>query len=97
MTERWEKPVAAALRSLERDRSPRDSSRARNKRRTIARSATSDWPCARSSIGSNEAAASNPRRSASDPAGMIDVVEHGRSMVPTWKGRLSKQDVSAVK
>jgi cbb3-type cytochrome c oxidase subunit III len=32
----------------------------------------------------------------SDPAGMIGTVEHGRSMMPSWKGQLSAGDIAAV-
>jgi cbb3-type cytochrome c oxidase subunit III len=33
---------------------------------------------------------------ASAPAGMLGVIEHGRSMMPSWKGQLSPGDVAAV-
>ncbi len=33
---------------------------------------------------------------ASDPAGMIGVMAHGRSMMPSWKGQLSAGDLAAV-
>lgn len=33
---------------------------------------------------------------ASDAAGMIALIEHGRSMMPSWKGQLSPGDVAAV-
>jgi cbb3-type cytochrome c oxidase subunit III len=33
---------------------------------------------------------------ASDAAGMIAVMEHGRSMMPSWKGQLSPGDLAAV-
>jgi len=32
----------------------------------------------------------------SDAAGMIGTVEHGRSMMPSWKGQLSAGDIAAV-
>jgi cbb3-type cytochrome c oxidase subunit III len=32
----------------------------------------------------------------SDPNGMIALVEHGRSMMPSWKGQLSAGDIAAV-
>lgn len=32
----------------------------------------------------------------SDPYGMIALIEHGRSMMPSWKGQLSAGDVAAV-
>jgi cbb3-type cytochrome c oxidase subunit III len=32
----------------------------------------------------------------SDPNGMIGTVEHGRSMMPSWKGQLSAGDIAAV-
>jgi cbb3-type cytochrome c oxidase subunit III len=31
-----------------------------------------------------------------DPNGMIALVEHGRSMMPSWKGQLSPGDIAAV-
>ncbi len=32
----------------------------------------------------------------SAPAGMVAVIEHGRSMMPSWKGQLSAADLAAV-
>jgi cbb3-type cytochrome c oxidase subunit III len=32
----------------------------------------------------------------SDPNGMIGLIEHGRSMMPSWKGQLSAGDIAAV-
>lgn len=31
-----------------------------------------------------------------DPSGMIALVEHGRSMMPSWRGQLSSGDIAAV-
>jgi cbb3-type cytochrome c oxidase subunit III len=33
---------------------------------------------------------------AASPAGMAGVIEHGRSMMPSWKGQLSAGDIAAV-
>jgi cbb3-type cytochrome c oxidase subunit III len=33
---------------------------------------------------------------ASDPSGMIATIEHGRSMMPSWRGQLSNADIAAV-
>ncbi|MEO7039139.1 MAG: c-type cytochrome [Candidatus Elarobacter sp.] len=33
---------------------------------------------------------------ASDASGMIGLIEHGRSMMPSWKGQLSAGDIAAV-
>ncbi len=32
----------------------------------------------------------------SDAGGMIALIEHGRSMMPAWKGQLSAGDIAAV-
>ena len=32
----------------------------------------------------------------SDPSGMIGVIEHGRKVMPSWKGQLSPGDIAAV-
>jgi mono/diheme cytochrome c family protein len=46
--------------------------------------------------GSFPALAGDQLVNASDPAGMIGLVEHGRSMMPSWKGQLSPADIAAV-
>lgn len=33
---------------------------------------------------------------AGDPKGMIGVIEHGRKVMPSWKGQLSAGDIAAV-
>jgi cbb3-type cytochrome c oxidase subunit III len=33
---------------------------------------------------------------AADPSGMIATIEHGREMMPSWKGQLSNADIAAV-
>jgi cbb3-type cytochrome c oxidase subunit III len=33
---------------------------------------------------------------AADPSGMIGVIEHGRKVMPSWKGQLSAGDIAAV-
>lgn len=33
---------------------------------------------------------------AGDPNGMIGVIEHGRKVMPSWKGQLSAGDIAAV-
>jgi len=46
--------------------------------------------------GTFPALAHNTVVNASDAAGMIGVIEHGRSMMPSWKGQLSAADIAAV-
>ena len=46
--------------------------------------------------GTFPALAGDPLVNASDAAGMIGLIEHGRSMMPSWKGQLSPGDVAAV-
>ena len=46
--------------------------------------------------GTFPALAGNALANASDAAGMIALIEHGRSMMPAWKGQLSPGDVAAV-
>ena len=46
--------------------------------------------------GTFPALAGNALVNGSDAAGMIAVIEHGRSMMPAWKGQLSNGDIAAV-
>lgn len=46
--------------------------------------------------GTFPALAGDQLANASDAAGMIGLIEHGRSMMPAWKGQLSAGDVAAV-
>ncbi len=40
--------------------------------------------------------AGNKTVTAADPSAMIGTIEHGRSMMPSWKGQLSNADIAAV-
>jgi cbb3-type cytochrome c oxidase subunit III len=40
--------------------------------------------------------ASNKNVTSADPSEMIATIEHGRSMMPSWKGQLSNADIAAV-
>jgi cbb3-type cytochrome c oxidase subunit III len=42
------------------------------------------------------ALAGNKSVTASDPAAIIATIEHGRSMMPSWRGQLSNADIAAV-
>jgi cytochrome c6 len=42
------------------------------------------------------ALAGNKTVTASDPSVMIATIEHGRNMMPSWKGQLSNADIAAV-
>jgi cbb3-type cytochrome c oxidase subunit III len=48
------------------------------------------------SHGAFPALAGDALVNAGDAAGMIGLIEHGRSMMPAWKGQLSPGDVAAV-
>ena len=48
------------------------------------------------SHGAFPALAGDALVNASDAAGMIGLIEHGRSMMPSWKGQLSPGDIAAV-
>jgi cbb3-type cytochrome c oxidase subunit III len=48
------------------------------------------------SHGAFPALAGDSLVNASDAAGMIGLIQHGRSMMPSWKGQLSPGDVAAV-
>ena len=48
------------------------------------------------SHGTFPALAGDSLVNASDAAGMIGLIEHGRSMMPSWKGQLSPGDIAAV-
>jgi len=48
------------------------------------------------SHGAFPALAGDSLVNASDAAGMIGLIEHGRSMMPSWKGQLSPGDIAAV-
>ena len=48
------------------------------------------------SRGTFPALAGNALVNNTDPTGMIALIEHGRSMMPSWKGQLSSGDIAAV-
>lgn len=42
------------------------------------------------------ALAGNARVTAADPSAMLMTIEHGKNMMPSWKGQLSASDIAAV-
>jgi mono/diheme cytochrome c family protein len=42
------------------------------------------------------ALAGNKSVMAADPSGIITTVEHGRNLMPSWKGQLTASDIAAV-
>ena len=51
---------------------------------------------ARTVGGMRTALAGNSLVNNNDPTGAIELIEHGRSMMPSWKGQLSAGDIAAV-
>ncbi len=42
------------------------------------------------------ALAGNHTVAATDPQAMLTTIEHGRNLMPSWKGQLSASDIAAV-